>query len=266
VTSTRVILAAGALLGVMALPRAVAACSCGFSNTLLAPSRGATDVPLNARLWVGGGHDGGLEFVLFGPEPEPLAARRGVIETTQGPLLVFTPDEIFEPHTHYELWQCAVMQCRERLLEFTTGDEVDESPPPVPELVGQSSERDDGAGIICPRSRWVELDVLHEGLLVIDHAERFDVDLSRDGALGEAYLITLDPNHELGDKGCSSGWPGGREAEVRFGAFDIAGNFSGLGPPEVLELGCGCRTDGSPPPIGVLAFSLLLALQVKRRR
>ena len=54
----------------------------------------------------------------------------------------------------------------------------------------------------------------------------------------------------LGTAGCTAGWPEagpGARTSVRFGAFDVAGNFSGLSAPIAVRLpgGCGCAADGS---------------------
>jgi MYXO-CTERM domain-containing protein len=178
---------------------------------------------------------------------------------------VLTPLAPLREDTNYEVWGCDGEECRHRVLRFTTGSGLTNGVPAVPELVDQDHDRSGGGGI-CPREKTIELRTTHEGLLVLQHESRADLGLTDVDGLTSAIVITVDEVLELDQGGCDGSWPGGRRAEVRLGALDLAGNFSGFSDPHVLDIGCGCRSDRPASP-GLVALGLTLGgLLIRRRR
>ena len=256
-----------ASLAGLARPQPATACSCGSGLDVVAPEEGATDVPLDARVWLGVSADHawfGAELVLLAAdEPDAVGTRQATIATGLGDLLVVTPLEPLRASTDYEVWGCEDGDCRHRVLGFTTGTGSIDGVPTIPELLDQDHDR--SGGVICPREKNVELRVAHEGLVVVEHDSRADLDLVDVDGLTSALVVTPDEVFELDEGGCQGGWPGGRRVEVRLGALDLAGNFSGFGETEILDIGCGCRSD-RPSPAGLLALSLVVLVGAARSR
>jgi MYXO-CTERM domain-containing protein len=65
-----------------------------------------------------------------------------------------------------------------------------------------------------------------------------------------------------------AGPPARDSAPVRYGAFDLAGNFSGWTEPDTLTIGrgCGCRSDAPGAPSLLLLAVAALALRRRRRQ
>ena len=253
----------GALALVLAAPASASASDCSpIVSTFVQPRHEARLVPTNTRFWIARtsfiwtGSGPPPELVLVGSdgtEPEVVESRIDLADTQE--LVVLTPREPLLPETVYQLWECHGATCSTLLTEITTGAGPDEEPP------SQPVERSREGGL-----HFVNLTVDFDGILVASLGEPA-VDLEH--LAGTAQLVSDDPalEYTLGrsEGACVDNWPGSIETpqELRYGAFDLAGNFSGWAEAEPLALdGCGCTT-GRPAPAGLLA--LLLAAFVRRR-
>ena len=85
--------------------------------------------------------------------------------------------------------------------------------------------------------------------------------------------IRQDGGVRVGSGPCTGGWPRSGDgaadsAPVRFGAIDLAGNFSGWSDPVNVQLpdGCGCRLGGAAPGASALWMAPLLGLFALRKR
>jgi hypothetical protein len=256
------LVAAAAFLGV----RTARACSCGASVDVRAPQPGASEVPTNTSIWLGFSHNFelqlealGQEFVLFSPEGESLQLSSTRIIVDAGFLLVITPNAPLEANARHELWLCDAMTCRDEVTNFVTGDGPDLE---VPELPIELDREHDGHGPgPCGRARWVTFEVEHEGILLVDVSGAASLDA--EARTGRTTLATSSPRFTLGEGLCLLGWPGGKSNDIRLGAFDLAGNFSGWSEPTSVSLsGCGCHTSGRKGSL--LALIGLLALYRRR--
>lgn len=225
------------------------------------PAHGAEDVPTNARLWfdrqasflgrrselVLVGHDG-MELETTQVRLEMFANQALVVLTPLAPLL---------PEARHQFWECDGPMCSTLISEFTTGTEADTIPPALPVETDREQGRDT-----------VSLSFDFEGVLIVSLG---DVALDPATLTGSAHSASTDSNVAFEDD-CPYSWPGAAEDEqtLRYGAFDLAGNFSGWSEPEPLSLsGCGCSaTNRSTPPLPllVLLFGLTRRRSTARRR
>jgi MYXO-CTERM domain-containing protein len=258
-----------ALAAVFTLAPAVArACSCGIGLELLWPAMGAQDVPTNTRLWVATVAFYGLNQprLIAVQDAQEVGFAISVIDTAEGPLEVYKPYSPLAPNTIYELVECYDEDC-EVITRFTTGDGPDLEPPPLP----VETDRDGGAhrrnDTSCGKSAWASVEFTAEGLVVMQLDEgTLDPEL----LLGETSIATLEYAVTVGRGACYIGWPDWNHdsATLRYGAFDLAGNFSGWTEPDTLTLGgCGCRSDASDgPDVPAMALLGVVAVALRRRR
>lgn len=242
------------------------ACSCGSFVDVRTPQPGASEVPTNTSIWLGISEEFDFhvdaleqEFVLFSPEGESLELSSTRIMVDDGDVLVITSTAQLEANARYELWLCDGMRCRDEVTDFVTGDGPDFQPPELPtELDREHDGRGPGP---CGRAKWVDFTVEHEGILLVDVAGAANIDA--EARTGRATLATSSPHFTLGRGLCLGGWPGGRSADIRLAAFDLAGNFSGWSEPTSVSLsGCGCHTSGRDG--SWLALVCVLALSRRR--
>lgn len=263
---------------VMRLPLAIAGCvalllpvaeaearSCAGPPGVLAPAWGSRDVPTNTRFWIAplaawesDASLDGLEMVLIGSdgmEVELVAARIGLYGRE---LSVLTPAQELLPSSSYQLWACDGPVCSTQLTEITTGTGPDAESPPLP----AERERDHGVKV-------VSLLVDFEGILLVDLGGGQLDPATLTGSVHDVTAAHDEPVF-LGRGGCVDSWPGSirDDRPLRYGALDLAGNFSGWTEPETLAVdGCACSTErrgGSPR--GVLVLLALLAGARARRR
>ena len=262
----------------MAAPDTARACSCIGAPT--EPANGATNVPLNTRLWT---HDPSpglplqyLELRVKGGADVPLATAGALQFASGARMAVLTPAHLLAPRTTYELasFTGAVIST------FTTGDTPDSVPPAAPagrpvracaRLTPNSS---------CGNSHQsVELDITTDevALVVLTRGEtppppsldRYPPSWPpQPNPVSFHRVRNLDP-YGLGLGGCTV-WPHPEpRGTVFYGALDIAGNFSGwtrggdLGlpdlpsaPPDASAVRCveygdgGVSLDASPDVAG----------------
>lgn len=270
------------LVSVSHFSRPASACSCMIQFTGpfdVAPGDATTDVPLNARVWVGGGMtmmspDGQplvdralpTRLELMGPATGEVAVNTSVVSGTlrNASLTVLTPVEPLAPEATY-----GVFVGDELVSTFTTTTSTDAQPPPVPtvELVSSRTSIEYFPGLncsSCPPSAFATVELSGERLFyVADFVD--DQAFEPNEANGEVRVLTSDPVLEFGKGACGGNWDAGpfSSQSFRVGAFDIAGNFSGWSEPRLIVLpgpGCSCGLvpEGSRSTVpGVFALGLL---------
>jgi hypothetical protein len=258
-------------------PSVVWACSCAWLETeALFPADGQQDVPINARIWVGGG--------LYWPEPGDAEHRLALLDgdgaivevqyselTGYNDLIaVMTPTSPLQAGGSYEVWADG----DEVLGRFTVGTDSDTAPPAVPAEIDReasASARVPGMASSCGPSDVVDLTLEDTGLVYVANIE--GVEGPDTTALsGESSDLAPAPELRLGSAGCTWSWPDaapGASTTVRWGVFDLAGNFSGWSEPISVSIppaGCTCVLGGAPTTTGGIGACLLALLVLVRRR
>ncbi len=257
------------------LPRPARACSCGGGIVdVLSPQPGDVGVPTNTRIWLGQG--GGYcpdelreEIVVIGPGSVEVPLSVQQIEVDAGCVWVHTPEADLAPETRYQVWACDGSICTVIVTGFTTGTGPDGEAPDVPVEVRRRGDR--YGGLICGPSTWVDVEVDFEGILVVDIGDSATITPS--SPEGYVQVSTDLPAFTVGSGGCYTGWPGGEDETltIRYGCYDLAGNFSGWSEPDTISLpsGCGCSLPGSPergaPLAGLLVLLGVLLMALTRR-
>ncbi len=243
-------------------PAAARACSCAFGIDLRWPEDGEIDVPINARVWVSDAFEelDDVQLRVAG-ETDAVAMTKATIATSFGDVAVLTPTSPLAPGTAYEVVACNTLDCDHTITRFTTGADADEVAPAVPEETDRDGGAGGGAFDSCGKRRWVDVELDAEGLVVMEvGAESFDPA----ALVGPVTFIGLEHDIKVGRGGCLNGWPGdaGRDSTVRYGAFDVAGNFSGWTEVDSLRIGRGCQCSadaaGGPAWLGALVVGLVL--------
>lgn len=267
---------AAVALALLATPTVARACSCSIGFEVLWPEQDATGVPLNTRIWV-------AQFDEFEVPPlgEPLLRVFGgttaldlttsTIDTSNGPLTVLTPLAPLAPSTQYELIDCAYVECVDGtggtpVTSFITGTAADTDPPPRPVETDRSGDAGGSRRDSCGKYKTATVRLDAEGLIVMNIG---DVTFDPATLSGRTSVVTFDPEITVGRGACSTGWGTSVDsAPVRYGAFDLAGNFSGWTEPDTLTIGrgCGCRSDAPGAPSLLLLAVAALALRRRRRR
>lgn len=240
------------------VPGTARALTCA-TNWVRAPEDGAVGVPTNTLLW---GFDFSyasssvLSTRLLGPSgPVQLEQRYLPVyvsgeQKSQIPVLV--PATELAPNTRYSI------EGRDSRSSFVTASGAAEQAPALPELLSS-------APAVSEVSRGRRLEFSHAGILIGDASEALGAVTSLsdlllqapdlpDGGAGTfldlpdapaARWLTTDATLTVGAGGCTV-WPDYdlERVPARFGAFDLAGNFSGwldvpdlaLATPEEVEL------------------------------
>lgn len=235
---------ASSLICAMALVSGRASALTCATNWVQAPADGTTDVPTNARLWGYGFHTA-LGTRLLGPDGA-VALSKSYLPTGGSQYLpVLTPERELDPNARYRIEvdysdPSASGGVSGEFTEFFTGAGPAEQGPAPLELL--SNEPGTGSGLFGI-SRWRELEFSHGPLLIGDadaalgDARSIDdvavasesVDFSApDSGLPAALWFGTGPRIYAGIADCMA-WPSYEVERVaaRFGAFDLAGNFSG---------------------------------------
>lgn len=250
------------------MPHALALCALVLAAAALAPQAADAFVSTGPRLYVQRPTDGDVvpintkiwldaetateasiyidprEPVLQGPDGA-VALDRVSVATPVGDLHVYTPVAPLAPDTPYELRTCGPDECDRLLASFRTAVVAVDAAPDLPTI-----DR------VHAQSGFIRLDGEFSELLVVDHAgEDFDPDAFAGELLavvapdGMIDLATAD----LPDDG----------AGLRFGVYDLAGNFSGWTDARSVESEeAGCRTHTSSP----LPLLLVPLLALRHRR
>ncbi len=254
------------------------ACSCAFEETqLLAPADGEADAPLNARVWVGGGMyngeagDAAIRLVLLDQAGDPVAATVTELSGNNERIAVITPDELLVAGGTYTI----ELDEYEVLGTFTVGDTQDQDAPALPteaDRESSASARIPNQTSSCGPTDMVTLTLDGDGLVYVAEIDGWD-SLDADAIDGEASEVSLDGVLQIGSAGCVWSWPDAEpraSTTVRWGAYDIAGNFSGWTTDEEISIpsaGCSCSAGGQGAQHGAAALLLgLLGLTVRRAR
>ena len=263
---------AGWLLGVIGAlvdPGVARACSCYPATGVHHPAGGATDVPLNTRIWAEGPPGPVTVRLMMGGAEVPVNV--GSISWVTGArLVVLTPKAPLAPRTQYVISN----PFSTNNTIFTTGDAADSSPPPAPR--GRITSACAGAtpGSSCGPSYQMisfELEATEAPVVTITGGETPPppvLDVYPDSwPPPRSFPITFLGARVLGarqsiGRGACMVWPttdsGGT---IFYGALDLSGNFSGWqsgGPvklPDVPAAGdagtaanCIEYGDGGAPP------------------
>jgi MYXO-CTERM domain-containing protein len=267
-----------------AATRPAQACSCAEMR-LTAPAPGERDVPPNTKLWhVHSLHrTAGLLFKLTGPQGEvPLQTMPlGTGSYVNGHLS--TPETELTPGATYRFAVCPTQLSCTDLSEFTVGDRRAEKPR-LPVESGKRSEyyRAGESGSSCGEDpeRFAILNFDWEGLLlVVDVANQNPYPADPAGVLHQASSaeeIRRSGGVRIGAGACTANWVRGLadppdSATVRFGAVNIAGQFSDWTAPTTVNLpqGCNCTVGSpgtAPSPLWITAPLALVLLYRRQRR
>jgi len=276
-------LALALALALAGAPSVAEACSCLGDHLESWPEDGATEVPRNAKIWLGAVARSSLAeealasedlFELIGPEGDVAitvteidSRSYGDIEELSG-LWVVSPVEPMMPGLH----QLLGGEGPRFGLEFTVGEMSVDEAPPVPEVVGKVYSVSGGRGLWCPEeTRMVTLDLAEPADLLVVEQEGGDVLDTEALAGGVADAApTGDNTFSFGRGGCVYNWldaERGDDTRIRLGAYDIAGNFSGWSPwiDVNISRGCACsvRSDDPRRASALVFFGVLL---LSRRR
>lgn len=258
---------------VLAAPRIAQACSCySPGDDFVAPVDGATDVPVNARIWVGSRWSSPVltddEYGDVVPTTETL------IEGNDTEIVVLTPIAPLVPGTRYRVEGV-------RATIFTVGTSTDTTAPTIPTELSREPRVEHvgwdpfGGESSCGEADHVSVSVqlAHDGVLaVVDADGATDLDPAQlSGGITSAAFPT---RVTLGRGVCLHSWPEieeGTTARLRYGSFDLAGNFSGWSEPADVAIpsaGCGCTTTSadSDTSATLAALTALLGVFVLRRR
>lgn len=232
-----------ATVSVLVVPKVAHALSCA-NDYVRFPQEGQQDVPTNTLLW---GYFDAPDFRdvrLMGPDGE-ISLQAGHLELHNNELEVLLPAEELLPNTEYRLdlsYVDAGQTVEEAPVRFVTGSGPTLDRPVRPELLSQESGS--GAGWLGSPNRWVRLQFEAQGIVVgasgaqdnlatsvrqmlklVDAPEAPEVVVS-------SLWISEGGNMSVGQGDCVT-WPGGGGdvAELTFGSFDLAGNFSGWTDP-----------------------------------
>lgn len=218
----------------------------------------ASQAPRNTRVWILASAPGStfypsMTYDWLNAEGErvPFGVVSIPVQDTMS-LLVLTPDAPLDVPASYRIEACQsgrVRQC-EVITEFSTFDSIDEDAPALPEATERETIEE---GV-------TEFSIRGDTLVVADI----------DGAGGESPFDEGARLAHLANRGtmrfgegvCTPKVFEGRHAQVRFGTFDLAGNFSGFTEPVRVEApepeGCALsRTAGRPWLLLVFAALLL---------
>ena len=191
-----------------------------------------------------------------------------------------TPDELLEPKERYDVveYRSDGVISYGVLSSFETGEASDLAPPPLPIEVDRTSTSWNICGDLCPQGKGsqVEVHLSGEGLIVVDLGGSQALDI--DGLSG--FVSTAATDGELvlgGGGGCGGPWPAarGETLTIRYGAFDLAGNFSGWTEEDTVTMPkipatCSCNCSATRArdvaPIASMVVGLLLLGWRRRRR
>jgi MYXO-CTERM domain-containing protein len=186
-------------------------------------------------------------------------------------VLSYRPLSDLEPAASYE----AVYDDEGFVTSFTTGAARDDEPPALPvvatEPFYEPASPTSSCGSFESRGMSFELEDVEpqRDLVAVDREGMASV---VDQPQGELFELRPFPIFLLGRAACVDNWPEvgpGASTSVRFGVFDLAGNFSGWGEeidvmleeePEPAATGCGCQAGparegwaGLGPLLGLVA-------------
>jgi MYXO-CTERM domain-containing protein len=248
-------------------------------GTLVAEPEGQRPAPRNARLFVSNFYDAGTDRYLHREGTEewiPLTTTKPGWAPWLG---ISVPPEPLVANETYWLYDDDL----QLVMGFTTNDEIDHAPPPVPRVV--HVETTSTVRILsdpfssCPsrsefKSVEFELEDLGDAVLTLVGREPTEPDQGDrvDGLyVAEVENAGKDPSV----RGGAPAWPDadpGSSATFFIGTIDVAGNFSGWSDPidvtlpAVSTVTCAHTSTTTPTPWSALALFSLLVVARRRRR
>jgi len=237
------------------------------------PADGSLQVPTNSLIWIGADNLDDDEVLTLETELETIQLVEGAeVLTAQGSMVVYDPGSLIVGATYSIVVDGGTAGPR-TLAQFGVGDVEDHEPPDAPEVqVDEVVELDDW-GFSGVTFSWESA----EALTVVDLDGTASLDETYPA--GSVQAVTSHGSARLGSgDGCTESWPEaepGAYGEFRFGAYDLAGNFSGWGEPLFAELGgdgqlwrCGtmCSSAGTFSASGLTMSLVALMLGWRRRR
>lgn len=257
-------------------PAAADACECVIHPALVRPSSQDSVVPTNTKIWLEGSTVDAMECgaeALTDSSNVPIPVDRHELSATNGAYaeaVVLIPQQPLIEGESYALSCELYGQPVEET--FTVTAPADDVPPVVLDVSIGDLESAGSEFDSCGDTDFAEVQVQHDGAVIV-------LDIA-----GQSQLEPTDPTGSVadvfaGDRLIVGGEVCGRDhnwdfdddgdaTDVRFGVFDLAGNFSGWTPPEDIS-SCGCRLPGaSRGPAGASAFGLvgIMLLLARRRR
>ena len=241
-------------LAMISLAPDARALSCAGPEELRAPRDGATDVPLDTLIW-GGFPSSGVS--LRGPDGIVAVEHRHIPMAGLGSrgtgMPVLIPLEPLLPNTTYTVEEESGAN---RSRQFTTGSAIDDAPPTPPALARSESAPgqltldfivdDILAGELDPAS--APFASIQDVLLPTNFGDGYH---ALDADIPVFRWLTQEATLKLSFGGPCSNWPlAGDPFSARFGAFDLAGNFSGWAEIPDQEVPAPDPTD-RPPLDGV---------------
>lgn len=203
----------------------------------VAPTAADSQVPSNTKIWTDTDCTGG---VLTKQGGMPVSISLFQI----GDVQVLQPDTELEIGATYELTDCNG-DPDGVLTSFTVGTGPDTKPPLAPIFeAGETEQSSDLEPLFvdaCGKTEIVQLDVITDGsMLVLDIARHSTFDAN---TMSGAPVDFFFPNESalVGRGGCTQNWnfdEKGDAVGTRLGAFDLAGNFSGMSETQTIDLGC----------------------------
>lgn len=257
------------------IPQRSEACSCIENGELFAaPVTDQPGVPTNTKIWTGGQF--GFPVEILDAERNPVAVTTTKIQGVDGTITAHTPIEPLVIGQRYIIRVNGL-----ELSSFTVSVEADAVKPALPVESGREAHSEGGSfnpfgGSSCGNdgSHWVNLTLQHnEAFTVVDTDGSAAID--EVGPSGKVTTVGFEKTIFLGVNACLHNWAGaedGDDAQVRYGTFDLAGNFSGWSAPTLLESpnSCTCvaSRDTAFDRSGILVFGTgaLLLIITRRRR
>ncbi len=265
ICSARAIVAGiGLASAIGSFSQSTAACDCEFPRVTL-PITGDKNVPTNTKIWIN----------AWGCEQAIVQKQGGMpVATTAsrfGNITVIQPAADLEMGSTYEVTNCNGLSSV--VTTFTVTEGPDTTAPEKPTFTIGETQSSGSSFSSCGEELYVPLDVKYQGaVLVLDVAGRST--LVPETFTGEPVDAFFPGNKPLvGYAICSSNnWDFDKDGDAvntRLGAFDLAGNFSGMTEPFSVEPSCTCTAAGESAEsngyaIGGLAMMGIAAIRRKR--
>jgi hypothetical protein len=199
------------------------ACHCpdlAMSTTLVAPADGATNVPVNAFVWLGSSETFGLSGTIevSGPSGsiEGTTAQVTTVGDSGGAVTVFQPSQPLPPNTSF-----TASLGGKTFSTFTTGSTTAGSAPAVPTV--SVSKQTFSPGECETESATVTLN--QPGIFVVAQVQGEESAFNPPPATGRVVQVITSTSTSFVEGTCAN-WAG-NSSLARLGAVDIAGQFSG---------------------------------------
>ncbi|MCC6523650.1 MAG: hypothetical protein IT373_13425 [Polyangiaceae bacterium] len=261
-----------AVLAGVAVEHEVQACECVDYPPLVRPSATDLVVAANTKIWLEGPGVGSLTCgPLLDAAQQTVPTTRTELATRGVRAVVFTPVADLGVGAAYSL-ECDHYG-QKVVSSFTVTEPADDTAPAVPLAELGEAEHDGSGSSSCGEADYVPVTLQHEGgIVVVDIAGQGVLDAT--GPSGTVNDVYADDGYLVGGKICGRhhNWDfddDGAAEDVRFGTFDLAGNFSGWSEPQEVSVGCSCRlgptSSGAGDAAAVAGLALVGLARLRRR-